>query len=707
MLEFPIEYFDDEVREGFYVPSIMKHNWAAQMEMLHVVDKICKKYNIKYYLFAGTLLGAIRHGGFIPWDDDMDICMLRKDYMRLVKVLPKEVPPEYYVRNIHEDPTYRDVFTRLLNNDRIYATKEFWTAGHGFICNAGIDIFPLDYIPTNIEKRKDISHQLLHLCYIYKKYDDEGMSDELELKLCAIENTFNIKIKRDDTIPQQMYLLMEDILCTIEKDEAKSAYIALEWAQAEGLQGVPLECFQNSVRVPFENTTYEAPFLYDKLLSGVFGNYMKSVRVCNIHNYPWYQTIYDRFKKDFDIKDYEYSSDLLPDGARGEKWQQSLLDELNENMEVFNKASEMATKLIEGGDIQSGNVILEKCKDIAENVEAIEKKLKGNGRERVIFFTWKAEYWKYFEPYYFAEVNAGCEVLVIPVPFVRLKEDRSQSDEFIETEGFPEYVAISDFNNVNYGDIRVSRMYIQNPYDDKDEAVIMRPFFHSSSLTKYTNELIYVPWFELDEFAIDDERALYMMRYFTRMPGVVAADKIYLNQSQAWIKDFYVKDLCDWAGEETKDIWEDKIEIVNTNDLIDTAIEIEQISERKKVILYYIGTSQVLADAAKFAEKLLNNISVFEQYADKMKVKFYIEAGLLDNVKKYKSQRYSAIKAAVDKYKNRDWCEFIEAKDALDVNSPYIHTLVDEADAFYGDAGILLHLFSRAKKPVMMQNLFI
>ncbi|MDO5402264.1 MAG: LicD family protein, partial [Eubacteriales bacterium] len=72
-MEFPKSYFEDEVRDGFYVPAMMKRAWAAQLQVLEDVDKVCRDNDIQYFAEWGTLLGAVRHHGFIPWDDDMDI----------------------------------------------------------------------------------------------------------------------------------------------------------------------------------------------------------------------------------------------------------------------------------------------------------------------------------------------------------------------------------------------------------------------------------------------------------------------------------------------------------------------------------------------------------------------------------------------------------------------------------------------------------
>ena len=71
------DFFYDEVRDGFYIPGMMKRAWGASMKILSEIDRICKKYDIHYFISAGTLLGAVREGNFIPWDDDLDVIMLR------------------------------------------------------------------------------------------------------------------------------------------------------------------------------------------------------------------------------------------------------------------------------------------------------------------------------------------------------------------------------------------------------------------------------------------------------------------------------------------------------------------------------------------------------------------------------------------------------------------------------------------------------
>ena len=83
----------DELRQRYNPDgSLLRRQQLRMLDILVEVDRICKKHHIEYWLSSGTLIGALRHNGFIPWDDDLDIEMMRKDYLRLLEVLPKELP---------------------------------------------------------------------------------------------------------------------------------------------------------------------------------------------------------------------------------------------------------------------------------------------------------------------------------------------------------------------------------------------------------------------------------------------------------------------------------------------------------------------------------------------------------------------------------------------------------------------------------------
>ncbi|EYE54801.1 LicD family protein, partial [Bacteroides fragilis] len=94
------------------------------LELLEVLDKICKKHNLPYWLEGGTLLGAVRHGGFIPWDDDLDVQMLRSDYKKLLKILPKELPGNIALQTFKTDKGYYRYVAKLRDlNSKLISTS--------------------------------------------------------------------------------------------------------------------------------------------------------------------------------------------------------------------------------------------------------------------------------------------------------------------------------------------------------------------------------------------------------------------------------------------------------------------------------------------------------------------------------------------------------------------------------------------------------
>ena len=113
-MNIPDKFLEGEIRDGFYVENMMKKAWAAQLEVLNEVDKICRQYDIKYFADWGTLLGAIRHKGFVPWDDDMDITMKRQDYIRFCQIVQQQ-QGEIEIINVHTDSDWTDMLSRVIN----------------------------------------------------------------------------------------------------------------------------------------------------------------------------------------------------------------------------------------------------------------------------------------------------------------------------------------------------------------------------------------------------------------------------------------------------------------------------------------------------------------------------------------------------------------------------------------------------------------
>ncbi|MDO5322653.1 MAG: LicD family protein [Clostridia bacterium] len=124
---------------------------GIELENLRMLMDICEKNHLRYYLIGGSLLGAMRHKGFIPWDDDIDVGLPRPDYNRFVKIAKDYLPAHMDVKTMTSDPNYKCYFTRLINNKK----KIYWDHGqYTAVIGVWMDVFPLDGLPGNPLLRK-------------------------------------------------------------------------------------------------------------------------------------------------------------------------------------------------------------------------------------------------------------------------------------------------------------------------------------------------------------------------------------------------------------------------------------------------------------------------------------------------------------------------------------------------------------------------
>lgn len=121
------------------------------LEILKILIHICEKWDIKYYLVCGSALGAVKYQGFVPWDDDIDVAMLRDDYERFLEVAPEELPEWCFLQTYRSDPAYPRTSAKLRNTNTSFIEKgiEHLPINHGIY----LDVFPLDGYPENKWKR--------------------------------------------------------------------------------------------------------------------------------------------------------------------------------------------------------------------------------------------------------------------------------------------------------------------------------------------------------------------------------------------------------------------------------------------------------------------------------------------------------------------------------------------------------------------------
>lgn len=170
--------------------------WQTELEIMDVVHSFCKEHNLKYSLAYGTLLGAIRHKGFIPWDDDMDICMPRKDYDKLIELWEKNPPKGFVLQNKNNSPEFSQNFTKIRkeNTTFLYFEKETQFRYHKGIF---IDIFPGDNAPNNFIARKIQYCLSAVMLLFYREFSSgsKGMIGVLERILLSLPKSWHLVLR--------------------------------------------------------------------------------------------------------------------------------------------------------------------------------------------------------------------------------------------------------------------------------------------------------------------------------------------------------------------------------------------------------------------------------------------------------------------------------------------------------------------------------
>lgn len=621
-----MNYSTDEVREGFYIPGFIKSSWRSQLQILKVILEICKTQGIRCFAMYGTLLGAARHQGFIPWDDDVDIAMLREDYEKFARIasalLPKELAFYSYEDNAEKDFQFiasvglreHPVDSGLCDKYGDFPLKTF------------VDIFVLDNVSdseSSERRRGDCIHAAKEW-YLY--YQDKKEISGTQQK--AIESLLGESLKRDAEGNPSRKQIADYILkqfTAFQKESCERCMVLRNYLDFNGALLFRKEWFQEIKYLPFEDMEIPVPARYREVLTANYGDWETVQKGGASHGYPVYRNNDDSpeefFKGSWDFL-YHFQKEDLEHEKPGNLKQISVnsveylrnlhnfiqkrvflvLKDKNENH--INLLYECQTRAVQLGELiearraEAVNSVhcleqycekvyelyrmisedtlskenstpesrfelkhLEEILDDMENIlQDFIKISRSELKPRILFLPSRIEEWKAIEGLYrhFKE-NPDYDASLMPIPYTYRRGDGSLREMCYDGEKYAEKTKILDYRNIEIAALMPDIIIITNPYDDCSYSFSVEPRYYSRELKKYTNSLLYIPWFLTDEISCEnpeDGIALLNMEHYVTVPALAHADFTLLQS--AGMRETYIRVLEDFTGM-PRAVWEKKV----------------------------------------------------------------------------------------------------------------------------------------------------
>ncbi len=503
-MELSLDFFKDEMRSGFFVPSIMKRCWASQMQVVEVIDEICKRHGLRYYAAYGTLLGAVRHGGFIPWDDDVDLFMIRTDYERFLRACESELPGKIILKNMRNDKDFFYGHTTVWNTAM---TKE---NAFGFPFPAGVDIFPLDYIPADEGAREELRGLLKFINTLIFHYDSLSEQEQGEVVKGLTEN-YGV-LFHDGPIRPQLVMLVESVSAMYDRGEASHLTVMNNWVDTYPNVVFPIDCFDKVVKVPFEGISIPIPGGYDTVLRVIFGDYTRQIRGKGVHDYPYFMGLMDQ----------------IPEVVKDR--------------------------------------IFYKYKEIRPDDTCIEQIDSRAGKKKVLFVVSSYEEWTRVRDIYTAvKSDDKNEAVLVVMPYFLLNGLEKWGVSSYEGPENEYDIIKEEEPEARYNDYDVEvelpdMIYITNPYDEFNESRCVPNRWKCTYLRKYCKKLIYVAGITTDEEEPGDHtRALAI--FYVNTPGVMLADSVFVQSDG--VRRMYEDIITNMYGEDFSKDFRERLKVVN------------------------------------------------------------------------------------------------------------------------------------------------
>lgn len=352
------------------------------------------------------------------------------------------------------------------------------------------------------------------------------------------------------------------------------------------------------------------------------------------------------------------------------------------------------------------------CKSLKKTLIRIENSIRNDipTRTEAVFLPYKASMWDSLESVWrAAEKDGNCDAYVVPIPYYDKNPDGSCGEMHYEGNLYPPDVPVTDYREYDFAGRHPDIIFIHNPYDSCNRVTSVHPFFYSLNLKKYTDKLVYIPYFVLGEIDPEDQRAVAGMAHFCTCPGVINADRVIVQSEN--MRRAYIKVLTEAAGANTRKIWEQKIlglgspkfdKILNTRkkdvDIPEEWLRIIQKpnGEYKKVVLYNTSVSALLQYDIKMLEKIEEVLGIFKEEKEEIALLWRPHPLIEATISSMRPELWRAYQGIVGQYRQEMW--------GIYDDTPDLDRALILSDAYYGDGSSVVQLCRRIDMPVMIQN---
>lgn len=415
--------------------------------------------------------------------------------------------------------------------------------------------------------------------------------------------------------------------------------------------------------------------------------------------------------------DADTAAELLADCQDGAIALGSRIEEIKGTSDAVNTLEEYCEMLYTlcEGLFHNGSTDVEAAEDrlsggLQNVVGSIEKNILK--RKTAVFLPYKAAMWDSLESVWkAADKDPDCDAYVIPIPYYDKNRDGTLGEMHYEGAQYPENVPVTDYNTFDFGMHHPDMIFIHNPYDEYNYATSVHPFFYSKNLKKFTENLVYIPYFVLDEIEPSNKRAVKSMEHFCTAPGVIHADTVIVQSEK--MRQVYICALVEFAGERSRQVWEKKILGLGSpkyDKVLEEASDVvvpdewkkviyKEDGTKKKIIFYNTGLGAMLEQNEAMLDKIENVLEFFSNNRKEAALLWRPHPLMKATLQSMMPELLEGYESLVTAYQEENWGIYDDTAE--------LDRAIKISDAYYGDPSSVVQLFRKVGKPVMVQDVNI